>query len=100
MSLLFSLSVERNALVKNGHALARIRGRHSKGKGEGKLGAPLALIVLPKFRFPCLSNTCNAGYARAWEPGLGARQERSALLLLLVALRLARVPTHHLCRKT
>ena len=31
-------------------------------------------------------------------PG-GARQKRSPLLLLLVALRPARVPTHHLCRK-
>ena len=94
MSLLFPFSVERNSLVKNGHASTGLCARRSEREGNEiwarflRARNPLSLA----FRTP-------ATQAKR-EPGLGARQERSPLLLLLVALRLARVHTHHLCRKT
>ena len=65
MSLLFSFFVERNALVKNGHALTRLRGRHSRGKGKEIWARPSRFLrarnplSLP-FRTPATQAT------RAW----------------------------------
>ena len=97
MPLLFSFSVERNALVKNGHARTGLCAMRSAREGKEIWARPSRFLrarnpLSLAFRTPATQATR--------EPGLGARQERSPLLLLLVALRLARVHTHHLCRKT
>ena len=86
MSLLFSFSVERNALVKNGHARTGLCARRSEREGKEIWARPSRFLrarnpLSLAFRTPATQATR--------EPGLGARQERSPLLLLLVALRLA-----------